>query len=915
MLCKTRGWYAKCTLRLLVPTGDVQTLLKGASKGTVNVHPNPIPISHFQGGLVFPGTVSQNASVDFPSLDYDSTDLASLDIALERQLGGGVVDTYPLGKIAFMESNGHVVAIVNFRSSKEASFVEDKEKLIVQATSMMYSSLVSSNDGSSDPSLQATYADDSSDKGLAELALKRSGIVFDTVHCIDGTCLYTTLAPVEAASLAKLKQDAQLEMVTDLFAVEMGVGARQWSQFAFKIDPKADPDLILAKIKDAAPDTTVRLGSNCGVDQCFQVLFFSANNKKEEAAVRKLIKANGGTVDATQTFESEQACFGTQGNLISEQGRVALMLAKITADTVDCADGICCFTTAMPTPNLEETLLTVDGVTTVSPFMSRAPKADTPARGVVTIMFEKVEEASAEAVLGALTSAFGSASAFDLQCTVYFCTVAAEMDTLVAQMAGMQTVLAGVNAVVGNPVPATDRIATVSFDTRKGRRGLSASLTASPMAVKYLLINSGVDVIDVQCIPEACTFTVPESTTKLPDTAALKFNLNSDIRSRLKTLRVLGMSSISEDVPTKSAATFDASTVLDANDAGKLMLGDAGVVATGVSCSTRGVCTFTTRHMAPNSNMAVRLGGMTAFDGALVAAAPAMVGTDKYHGSFETADGTTFSTQAATAAVFQANLVPTAVVCTSNKCTFETMPHMSKSTVDKLFAKLKGVSSVVNVVGPIVMDRDFFIKQNVINSIAKATGLDASQIEIISIGADGTVKFNVIDKQEQYRFVATYTGDVAALRATIAGVLKVKESDLDLTVDAVSGIIYFYSTAPLTAEQMSALAAAGVAIVEQTLERGISADHATDVLVECARDGCGDLATLGALASTSIDVEKSEVRVACVVRVSVTTEGIEGTGACNRNGENLRKPMQMCAPDAVHTPFTNVVHIIAPSIP
>ena len=114
---------------------------------------------------------------------------------------------------------------------------------------------------------------------------------------------------------------------------------------------------------------------------------------------------------------------------------------------------------------------------------------------------------------------------------------------------------------------------------------------------------------------------------------------------------------------------------------------------------------------------------------------------------------------------------------------------------------------------------------------------------------------------------------------------------------------------------MSALAAAGVAIVEQTLERGISADHATDVLVECARDGCGDLATLGALASNSIDVEKSEVRVACVVRVSVTTEGIEGTGACNRNGENLRKPMQMCAPDAVHTPFTNVVHIIAPSIP
>lgn len=58
-----------------------------------------------------------------------------------------------------------------------------------------------------------TYAEDSSDVELAQQALGRAGVVAKTVHCIDGSCLYTTSAPVPAANLAQLKADNSIEKV------------------------------------------------------------------------------------------------------------------------------------------------------------------------------------------------------------------------------------------------------------------------------------------------------------------------------------------------------------------------------------------------------------------------------------------------------------------------------------------------------------------------------------------------------------------------------------------------------------------------------------------------------------------------------------------------------------------------------
>ena len=103
--------------------------------------------------------------------------------------------------------------------------------------------------------------------------------------------------------------------------------------------------------------------------------------------------------------------------------------------------------------------------------------------------------------------------------------------------------------------------------------------------------------------------------------ADLKHGLTPDTRSRLGQLRVQGVSSLSEDVEMVGSARFamatlytDELTLHHATDAGAVELGDAGVVATDVSCSgdeagaTRAVCVYTTRHLAPSALLPITVG-------------------------------------------------------------------------------------------------------------------------------------------------------------------------------------------------------------------------------------------------------------------------------------------------------------------
>ena len=100
--------------------------------------------------------------------------------------------------------------------------------------------------------------------------------------------------------------------------------------------------------------------------------------------------------------------------------------------------------------------------------------------------------------------------------------------------------------LVTDPTLATGKIATLTFDTRVGRRAASDSLTVSEhatppsLAVKYLLIEAGVDVLEVRCAPYTCTFTVPESTAALPSADYVKQTVweSHNIRAQLQALRV-----------------------------------------------------------------------------------------------------------------------------------------------------------------------------------------------------------------------------------------------------------------------------------------------------------------------------------------------------------------------------------------
>ena len=735
---------------------------------------------------------------------------------------------------------------------------------------------------------------DSSDAGLAEEALARAGIVTTSVHCIDLICVYTTDRPVPTANLDKLKADARLDSATDVFAEESGVGARRWSMLEYEVTATAaDIKTLTKKIKRAAPDATVRQAKNCvGKAKCFQVLFFSDNNAEETKKVKSLVASARGTSGKAEVYESEQACFAAAG-LSSEEGRVALMFAGISANTVECARGICCFSTSMPTPSLEP-LLSVPGaaVTSVSGTVARPPAKPTAATGgIIEVFTEAVSElksdqgtvltSEGDLLTADLESVLGGAGTFEIQChSGYFCTVAAKMALLSAKADRMRAVLAlsAQPFLMTDPKPATGKIATLTFNTRKGRRaaGHAALVTPPRHAVKYLLINSGVDVLDVHCAAYTCSFTVPESTTTLPPIASIVNALTSDVRTQLRELRVESVSPLSEDVEMRGAMQYDAASAFDATDAGAVKLGDAGVVTKAVACSAGGVCTFTTHHIAPNDQLALtRSSTDDAGQESITAASPVCEGGVAYHGEFTTASGARFSQQEASAVILRANLVPTSVACAGNGCSFTTAPCTDNSTVAALFGKLRLSSALVNVAEPVAMDDDFHIRRQVTDSIAAATGVNHDQITILSIGPDGTVKFVVEDGAQRYRFLATYSVPAGTIRKVLADILGVTASGVDMTVDSDNNMMYFYTTVALTKKQIDALATAGVEIVptgtaadgqptHYTIERGISADHATKTLVKCAQDGCsalGDL-NLNASAASSIKVNRAAEQAA-----------------------------------------------------
>ena len=137
----------------------------------------------------------------------------------------------------------------------------------------------------------------------------------------------------------------------------------------------------------------------------------------------------------------------------------------------------------------------------------------------------------------------------EVQChNGYFCTIVADMALLTAKAAQLRATLGkasvqGASGIIPTPFlttdprPATGKIATLSFSTRKGRRATSqaALFTPPPSAVKYLLVNGGVDVLDVHCAAYSCTFTVPASTDTLPSIASIKSALTSDVRIQVNT--------------------------------------------------------------------------------------------------------------------------------------------------------------------------------------------------------------------------------------------------------------------------------------------------------------------------------------------------------------------------------------------
>ena len=352
-----------------------------ASLGSVTNIQAPLPISHFEGGIVLPGVVALNATLEFRGLDYQTADLVALNMALETALRGDVVLTHPVGTISYVDGGGYVLAIVRYRTAQEAADVEDNEKNILEDVIVAYGAHLQHTDGGGDvapgiPTLGGfgVLAEDSSDMATARQVLSRAGVAVHWLHCIDGSCIYRTHAPVPATALQQVRDDPQTELVTDVQAVELGTSARVWSEMTFTTQRNTSASVLRA-IKSVASDVSIRRVT-CAPPptdggECFVASFVSSSSTTD---------INNVTTGATQpvVYSSVQGCFiaDIQGGPVAEQGHVILLFAGIAASELSCNIGVCCFTSSVHIDDAAlNALVAADSVLAVSTLVPRTPAA------------------------------------------------------------------------------------------------------------------------------------------------------------------------------------------------------------------------------------------------------------------------------------------------------------------------------------------------------------------------------------------------------------------------------------------------------------------------------------------------------------------------------------------------------------
>jgi hypothetical protein len=833
--------------------GNVTEIIKSIGG---QISKTPLPVVGFEGALVLPDDTEKQATIEFASLNIQTTDLGALSMGLERALGGEVVSVGVVGKFKYNGGAGIVVVEIYFATAAEAQEVIEAEEQIRQFVISVYRQLVQTSglndDDSNDPSASSTSGN-SAEKARALAALKEAGFEdLDSViiHCTDGVCIYTTLVPPTASQFATLSNSSSVTTVTEMTLKFPLDAQRSW--FAAVVwNPTAE---MIAAMVDA--NLAVQM-ERCTLKSSCPVLFTSSPTEIELAKLQSI--TGNQTRLMVKEYTRETGCFepNLQGGPSNDEGRGLLHLAGLSTLDMECHPGtVCCFVTAFP--DKLNPLLALDQVTAVSRTVwgTLPPQVRTLVQVMSPVFAVNADQQ--ELIGFALEKIIGTERNINIDCDTVgqrrcAITFDAEQGTTVRNRRNSVSLGTDVfdndklekfkaqlaklfELVVYQPIATMGTKGSVSFTP--------PSVQNDPVVIRYLLVENNIEATDVVCAPGGCQYTVStmaKVTSKVQPTKAAANRMVGTL-----ALSVLPSAAF----PQKGALKIEAENApITSNDAKKILSG-VGVIASDVTCSETG-CVFDAELFTSEHSSALR--DVSEIAGVIFPVVNiGQAGGAPYAGTFKTRGSLALTKDEAMVILLDAGIVPSVLECNKGVCEFVTTQNVGADGIAIMFEALRSNPGVAGkITGPVLMDQEYKMEKAILDAIVTESGARVDQVRILSFDPEtGIVNFELIppcgDADENSVLVSDgclSEGDNFAYIATFADEAWKLDSRLQksgvepFAVHLDGTTVHFTVGTNLTESQRLSLASDGIVIISETRVPVLTVAEIQKVLVDKAVGG------------------------------------------------------------------------------
>lgn len=722
----------------------------------------------FEGAIVLPDDTELQAIIEFPQLDMATTDINAINAALERALGGDVINAGVVGNFKWRTgADGKMVtALATFRSISDAQKATANEQVVRTFAMGVYRQLTetdgidSSSTGGAGGVTSGSSSDSGSslDKARAHLLLERAG--FDNVpdmmiHCTDGVCVFWGRDMPTQSQFNRLSNLDGVQQASKM-TVKVAPGAeRVW--YAAWMSAQTDEKLSEIEAAGLAGVSLRRRKCTDGEGSKCPVLFSSVPSATTLKAVEVLVGDASLTVEP---YAREAACFepDLQGGPSNDEGRALLHIAGLSALEIQCSPGtVCCFSTAFPydlqplqdITQVSRVSSTVFGPPAAAPravmqFMATGADSDITklSDSIQAAVESSLPESTRQRARRANSNAGGGAvrvecdSVGKQHCAASFDLGGPRVDeggVSSDAMASLRTAVGKVGVVAFPPVASTGLKGSLSFSPAK--------LAVDPAVARYLLVENNVDAKAVACAAGGCKYTV-SSLRDLPSqvtTARAVLNMNGE-EIRASVAPVSGFQAKGAFVATSE---YNPITTSEAES----WLSAAGILASTVSCSGA-TCIFDVDYFTGSHTSLLMASGNV-----LKVIFPVSTGGDRapntFAGSFASVKGATLSNNEATALLLAAGIVADddSIACKQGTCEFRTSQDVGLAGIDAMFGALAEMTSdATNIAGPDLVDDMFLLKKAILDSIVDSAGARPEQVIFNGIvnETSGEISFSIM---------------------------------------------------------------------------------------------------------------------------------------------------------------------------